>query len=199
MHKVFVLIFIFFLKTGYSQRIIDFNLYPANNSVTVKFKVAKGNSCNQYYVLHSLDSLYFNRIYDFAGICGDASSDIQNSWTHTNPALNQTNYYKIDLPPFETSGIRRIYVVAQQTVTIKAYPNPVGSNENLVSLKVDNLGNVKLVGFLYNQFGKPIRQFNVVSYSDITKVDVGDLHNGLYIIWLTDGEKPYAAKILINR
>jgi hypothetical protein len=56
-----------------------------------------------------------------------------------------------------------------------------------------------MIGFLYNQFGKPIREYDLTTKLDLTSIGVYDLENGLYVLWLTDGFQVYSAKFIINR
>jgi Secretion system C-terminal sorting domain len=191
---------LFYLFSGliYSQRIVDFKLSANATAVGIRFTITRGSSCDGYSVMHGTDSLHLTRVYEFAGICGDPGTDQPNSYTHANPALNKTNYYRIDLPPFERSSIRSTFIADPTNQELTIFPNPVGST-NKLSIRFGKTNATKFTGFIYNQFGQPIRELTFTSGTQENFLDVASIINGAYLIWLTDGEKSYSTKVLISR
>jgi hypothetical protein len=188
-----------FLPAG-AQRIISFNVFPANNSVLVKFVISAGPMCYGYTVLHSLDSMNYSQIYDFPGECGSYNSAMEYSYTHTTPALNQVNYYKIQLQPYEMSQVKRIYMSPAGYLNMIAYPNPVGDySSNWLMLKIMNTKDLVVTGAVYDQSGNPVKTVNTRALGEIAAVDIGGLSNGLYVVWLTDYDQAYNAKFIIRR
>lgn len=185
-----------------AQRIQNFNLYTVGSSVNVKFTISGGAQCSGYKIWHSLDSTYFgfNPIYDYPGVCGGSGSPEDISYIHANPSINQVNYYKVELVPVETSPVKRVYVPVDQTkVKLFLYPNPIGSFSDILNLKIPNIGSVKLFGFLYNQFGHKLRELDVTMQFDLASVNVYDLNDGFYEVWLTDGKQSYSSKFIVKR
>lgn len=197
-HKL-LYIFIFSSSFYFGQRIKNFNAFQVNNSVVLKFTVGAGPTCNGYTVLYSADSTFYNAIYDYPGICGNSTADDSQSWTHGNPAFNQNNYYKIQLNPGETSLAQKVFVVPQTKATLFAYPNPINNYTDLLSLRILGANNLRTVGFLYDQFGKPLRELDLRTVVDTSTLNINDLRDGLYVIWLTDGFMAYSTKFIIQR
>jgi hypothetical protein len=184
---------------GFAQRIQNFNVFAVNGSVGIKFTVSKGTQCNGYTIWHSLDSINFNVIYSYPGICGNTSADQDFSYTHTSPGVNVVNYYKIELPGVETSPVQRVYLTTTPQASLLMYPNPIVNEYDVLYLKIFNANNLRVVGFLYNQFGKPMRTLDITTKVDLANLYINDLENGLYVIWLTDGTQLFRGKFIINR
>lgn len=182
-----------------SQRIINFNLYPTSTLVGIKFTLTKGSDCGGYKILHSTDSLNFTVIEDYAGICGNTSADDTKNFTHTSPVLNQKNYYKVVLATSEASVIRGVYIASSNSDAVKAYPNPMDANNGILNCRVNGSGTSKLKAIIYGQNGKVFRELEVYSKSDVVTIEVGNLRNGMYLLEITNGDKPYTTKFLINR
>ena len=190
---------LFFTTLTYAQRIQNFNVFVAGTSVGIKFTIGTGAQCGGYKIYHSLDSSIFNQIYDYPGTCGNSSTPQDISYTHTNPAINQTNYYKVELVPVETSLIKRVFVPNVINAKLFVYPNPIVQIYDLLNLKISNIGSTRLVGFISSQFGNPLKQIDITTQGDLAAINVYDLTNGLYVIWLTDGVKAYSSKFIIVR
>lgn len=199
MKKILFITLLITSLRGYSQRIQNFNTFVAGNSVGIRFTVVKGPQCSGYTIYHSIDSVNFIQVYNFTGVVGDQNANQDISYTHSSPALNQVNYYKVELIPVETTPVNRIYVSNQPKIKMLVYPNPVVYNYDVLSMKLFNVSNIRVIGFLYNQFGKPLKQIDVTTVKDTGIMNVYDLSNGLYVLWLTDGTQVYSAKFIVNR
>jgi hypothetical protein len=199
MKKCFLVIFSIIAFASVAQRINDFNLFFAGNGITVKFTISKGTLCNGYNILHSLDSINFNTIYNFPGVCGNTSNDESISYFHASPEVNKNNYYKIELIPIEVSVIKKIFVFAASDLEAVLYPNPQTGNSDLLDLRIFNAGTIQLKGFIYDQHGSSIQELNLTTSFDLAKINVSNLKNGVYFIRLTGAEKKYSFKLIINR
>ena len=195
-----VLIFLIFIYGAiHSQRIINFNLYPANNIVGVSFTLTKGNNCGGYKILHSLDSLNFSTIEDYVGICGNTSTDDVKGFTHNSPALNQKNYYKVVLSTLESTLVKSVLITVQNAESLNTFPNPVNPDNNLIYFRIQNPNNALLKCHLYDQFGKLIREFEITNNTGASELDISTLKNGLYLFSITIGEKKFTSKFIVNR
>ena len=197
--SLFLVLFIGLTNYTVAQRIQNLNVFVAGTNVVVKFSIGTGTQCSGYKILHSLDSTYFNVVFDYPGICGTSATPEEISYTHTGPSLNQTNFYKVELVPIETSLTKRVFVPEQKISQLLVYPNPVTQLTDLLNLKIANAGKTRLIGFVYNQAGKPIKQLDVTTINDATNINIFDLNNGLYVVWLTDGFQVFSKKFIINR
>jgi hypothetical protein len=182
-----------------AQNIQNFNLVLAGSSVGVRWTLLHGNQCPGYNVYWSSDSLNFSPIYNYAGTCGDMNTDQSFSYTHTSPIPNQNNYYKVEMTALEMSPVRSIFVGSVQPTNMRIYPDPATANDDQIHFKIYNANNIKVAGFIYNQYGKPLRTIEVTTTVDTGVVPIGDLTNGLYVLWLTDGSIAYRAKFIVYR
>jgi len=200
MRALLLNILLLFNFCSFSQRIQNFNVFAAGTGVGIKFTITKGNQCSGYAIWYSADSINFSPLYTYPGICGDVNTDQDQSYTHTNPLQNQTNYYKVELQPLiEMSPVRRIYVSNQPQISMQVFPNPVVNIYDILNIKIFNTNNIRVVGFLYNQFGKPMRALDLRTTVDLAGLNINELSNGLYVIWLTDGTSAYSSKFIVNR
>jgi hypothetical protein len=182
-----------------AQRVQNFSLFLVNTQVAIRFTVTKGSQCFGYTIWHSLDSINFNQLYNYPGTCGDVSNDQDYSYTHANPALNQVNFYKIELIPVETTPAKSIFVSDQPRARLFLFPNPLTFNDDLLHLKIFNAVNLRTEGFIFNQAGNPVKELDITTQADLASINISDLPNGLYVIWLTDGISAFTSKFIIYR
>jgi hypothetical protein len=190
--------------TAFGQRIVNFNLSLVSNqgqntSVLVRFSITAGQTCPGYEILHSADSLNYIPVYNYAGICGDPNAETSYSFVHGAPLPNQNNFYKINIPGFESTAPQKIFVGQQAPQsTLRVYPNPVVT-EDRIRLKFFNFAGGLVEGFIYNQNGVRLMPLFIEVKQSDPEVAVGDLEDGLYIIWLTDGNILYRSKFIVKR
>jgi hypothetical protein len=195
-----VLYFLVFLSLNLSaQRIQNFFVFNANNQVGIRFTIGQGPQCSGYTIFHSTDSINFFQIYDYVGVCGDQNAPVEYSYTHSSPAINQVNYYKVTIFPTESSPVARIFVSALPNSRVMPFPNPITNSFDLLGLKFFNITNTRMDGFIFNQFGNPLRVLNFTTLGDLYYIPVNELENGLYILWVSDGLYTYHAKFIIHR
>jgi hypothetical protein len=198
MKKIIFLLFLL-CETLYAQRIQKFDAILSGTVVGVRFSISAGSSCNGYNVLHSIDSVNYYPIYNYAGICGELSKSQDHAFDHLSPTYDIVNFYKIELINLETSPARRVYVPSSAKVNMLLYPNPITTNYDALNLRVFNANNTRLVGFIYNQSGKPKHNLDITTKGEYASINVYDLSNDLYVLWLTDGYVVYSAKFIVNR
>lgn len=196
-----VLVLFLFLSLAISgQRIQSFNVFENNGTVVLKFAVKPGPSCFGFTVLHSADSITYAEIGSDPAICGISTISEPKEFTHFTPVKNVLNYYKVRLEPsVETSNERKIFVDdIDGKVKLSAYPNPFYLDD-VVTLKLFNVNNVALHGFLHNNYGKQIQTLNVTPSQNRATFSVSGLDNGAYSVWLTDGAQTFTCKLIILR
>ena len=197
MRKILTYIFFIVVINTHAQRIQNFSVFTASTSVGIKFTVKAGSQCAGYTIYHSIDSVNFYPIYNYAGICGDLTLDQDYSYTHQTPTINQINYYKIELTGAEISTVRRVYVSEIPQINMVVYPNPVYFYTDELNIRIFNTANLKLFGFLYDQFGKPLQKLDIITKTEFGTLNLYNLQNGVYVIWLTEGINIYSAKFII--
>lgn len=179
-----------------AQRIVDYNLFTGSNSVTGKFTLSAGSTCGGFTVQRSTDSLSFIQVYDYPNICGASGSPEPFSFTDKNPIVNQVNFYKIILNPYEIA-VRKIYVGQSNRSTLIAYPNPIMQGNNNLNLKLLNAGSIYVFGYVYNQFGHQAQVLNANTRDDLMSINISGFENGVYLVWLTDGLTAYCTKFIV--
>ncbi len=199
-----IILYILLILSGnfFSQgRIVSPSAFAAGTSVGIRFTIAPGPQCSGYNILYSTDSVYFTTLYNYPGVCGNVSTKQDISYTHSSPLQNQTNYYKIELVPLETSPVLRVYVGSSSTpsVYLRAYPDPITTDYDVLNLKFSNAVTTGVYGFIFNHSGKPVKPIQLPTQIDAAVLNVFDFPNDLYIVWLTDGTYVYKAKFIINR
>lgn len=195
-HTTFILIFLCSAFTAIAQRINGFNLYPLSNGVSVNFNIAPGPDCYGYKIYHCLDSVSYVEIYDFAGICGTSLENEFKSFTHTTATLNQINYYKVQLYPYEVAYNRILYTNDGKK-TILAYPNPVSSFNGYIRMKVAGVNNVGLEGYVCNEFGNKIQTLDLQTIGDVFQIQIETYADGVYFVWVSDGANIYSTKFIV--
>lgn len=195
---LFLLILMLFNFCFFSQRIVNLSLGTSAGIVRVDFTIGKGFDCYGYRVWHSSDSVFFNQVEDYPGLCSSSSQDMSYNFNHNSPALNAVNYYKVELSNVETSPIQRIYVPANDRPLLRAYPNPVLLGEYSIQLKTSNTENGQLEGFLCDESGHKLQELflNCVNYN--AELPLGTLGSGIYFLWLSDGYYVYGSKFVVS-
>lgn len=199
MYRVLILFAFLLPFSGFAQRIAGLNLVASEAFVGVRFTITKGSSCNGYSIYHSLDSVNFKVIYDYAGVCGSSASDDQKSYTHTSPTPNRVNYYKVDLWPVETSRIVGILIPAETESGILLYPNPISGKNDQLTLKLPGASSPNIGGLICDQFGKTLQPLNLQVQNNQTSFETAHLQSGVYTVKLMDGQQTYVSKFVILR
>ena len=194
--KKLLLLFLISFCHGHAQRISDFYLNTAGNVVTGKFTILPGSVCSGFTVFRSTDSLNYFQIYDSPQVCGNYYTPETKSFSDANPAINQYNFYKVFLQPFDVT-IQKIYVGKNQGTNMLTYPNPIYQGNSTLNLKLINAGNANVFGYLFNQGARPLQKLNLYTVNDITAISVAGLDNGVYLLWLTDGNVAFSAKFIV--
>ncbi|MEI8137567.1 MAG: T9SS type A sorting domain-containing protein, partial [Bacteroidota bacterium] len=141
----------------------------------------------------------YSTIYHYPGVCGNTSTDENVSYLHTNPYFNANNYYKIELVPIEMSFAKKIFVPEIPIVNAIIYPNPIVTNADQLKFRILSANNTKLTGYIYNHAGIPISTLELTTVFDIATINVNEFKNDTYLIKLSDSEKTYSFKFIINR
>jgi hypothetical protein len=197
-------LFLFLISATFASaqwgRVQDVNVSPdRSGAVFIRFSVSPGPPCEGFNVQHSTDSIVFRNVHEsFESFGGSGTTEVKE-WVHTSPAYNTTNFYRIEIrSPFEQSLIRRIYVSEPGRSRLMPYPNPLFGSMNLLSLRAFDAGSARMTGFLYNRLGYPLRELNVIFTQELGAINVGDLEDGLYVIWLTEGTTVYSCKFVVK-
>lgn len=192
------LLLILFANFLVAQRIQNIALSSAGGIVRVDFSVIKGSNCNGYKIWHSNDSLLFQTVGDYPGLCSSPMEDLSHTFNHNSPRPNAVNYYKIELEFVETSDIQRIYVGAGERPLLTPYPNPVLLTEEYIQLKTSNTENAAMEGFICDEAGHTLRSLLLNCYNYTLQLPLSGLTSGIYFVWLSDGVYVYGTKFIVS-
>jgi hypothetical protein len=191
----------FFLFSLYlsAQRIAAFQAQNVKGVVALRFTISPGPTCNGYSILRSTDSVNYIPIYSTGEICGNYNAPESKAYDDASPAQNQANFYRVQLMPYELSEIRRVFVSAKPMRLLTPYPNPLLKTDGNLNLRLYGVENVHAEGFLYNQSGNRLRALDLTTKGEHASLYVGDLDEGVYVIWLTEGTQAFSCKFAIYR
>ena len=193
----FIILYILCVYTVLSQRLANVQLYPQNNQVLIHFVITAGTSCSGYKIAHSSDGVTYQTIHEYPQICGASGTDEPFDVVHTSPMLNQINYYKIEVFPFDQEYASVFVPQSTSTGTLWVCPNPLSKNQNQVMLKVAGHQKSKLQGFICSSDGIRLCDLHVTLTAGSTLVNVQFPSDGLYYFVLTDGIGVFSAPCLV--
>ncbi|MES2763439.1 MAG: T9SS type A sorting domain-containing protein [Bacteroidota bacterium] len=171
---IHILFFICLISNGmFSQsRIQQLQATQYKQSVLINYVITQGNSCSGYQIQRSTDSVNFETIYDYSGVCGELTKSQEISFTDEHPYKNSVNYYRVLIPPADHSKITSVLYSPISEKGYVLYDNPVSDYLILRSITKSKLK-------IYNQTGHLVRE--IISSEDASyKEDVSFLDNGLY-------------------
>lgn len=143
-----------FLGTTYSyaqSRIQELIATSFNHNIVINYIISAGNSCAGYQIYRSTDSVNFEIIHDYSGICGETTKRQSVTFKDEQPEKNKKNYYKILIQPSDYSNVVSVFFSDLSENGYLLMQNPV--NNKLVVLGNSNVKTLKI----YNQTGTFIR------------------------------------------
>lgn len=180
-----------------AQRLSAFQLYPQNNQVLIHFVISAGVSCSGYRISHSTDEWNYQVIKDVPQVCGASGTDEPKDELHANPVINQINYYKIELFPFETAYASVFVPLSSANGTVLVCPNPLPKNQGSLKIKILGGSNSSMQGFICGPEGYRYNELNFKMDSEFCELPVQFTQEGLYYIVLSDGTRSYNAPFLV--
>ena len=174
-----------FSQTG-SISLDFFDIKQYNGNVYIDITLSQGNTCNGIIIQRSLDTIYFQKIAQFEGICGNTSSPTSYNFLDENPILNQTGYYRVKFGNNIYSEIIEILIIDSQNNEYQLRPHPAN---NETTLYFNNQPGVSYELMLFSVDGIKIR----TSKSSTNKffIETSTLNNGFYIFLIKQGSTNY--------
>lgn len=137
-----------------AQVLRDFRVYPAQSALVFTWTLSTGSTCQNLQVEQSLDSVNFETIHIYPGVCGSPTEEQTYYWTHSEPVLNRTVWYRLILGPTSQSDVVVYRFMNYGSSGVLVFPNPVQQGSSIfvrdivrgpVTLSLMNLqGNVIL-------------------------------------------------------
>ena len=188
---LFLASFCLIFSTSNSQtRIQELSAVQYNQNVIISYLISAGNSCAGYQILRSNDSLNFELIYDYAGICGESTKSQNITFTDESPQKNSKNYYKVLIQPSDFSNVISVFYTDLAEKGYLLIQNPITSNLSLLSDL--NSGILKI----YDQTGKLTLSLSP-NEQGLYHEDISWLGNGIYYFILENAKgKPLHGKFI---
>lgn len=174
-----------FSQTG-SISLDFFDIKQYNGNVYVDITLSQGNTCNGIIIQRSLDTIYFQNIAQFEGICGNTSSPTRYNFLDENPIQNQTSYYRVKFGNNIYSEIIEILIIDNQNNDYQLRPHPAN---NETTLYFNNQPGVSYELILFSIDGVKIRTLK--SSSNKFFIETSTLNNGFYIFLIKQGSTNY--------
>lgn len=174
-----------FSQTG-SIALDFFDIKQYNGNVYVDITLSQGNTCNGIIIQRSLDTIYFQNIAQFEGICGNTSSPTRYNFLDENPIQNQTSYYRVKFGNNIYSEIIEILIIDNQNNDYQLRPHPAN---NETTLYFNNQPGVSYELILFSIDGIKIRTLK--SSSNKFFIETSTLNNGFYIFLIKQGSTNY--------
>lgn len=189
-----IVLFCFFLSAcAYSNaqsRVQELTATQFKQNVIIRFVISPGNSCSGYQIQRSNDSLNFEVLYDYVGICGELNKPQTITYTDKSPLKNVVNYYRILIPPSDFSNIVSVFYHDISENGYLLFSNPITKTLLLQS----NFENGKLK--IYNQKGGLVKEY-FPNENGIYSEDISSLPGGLYYFIIeTDNKKTTSGKFI---
>jgi len=179
-----------------AQTVIEsFSVTQVESSVQVDWTVGPGNTCSDLQIRYSIDSITFNTIYEYPGICGNTGSSQSYAWIFTSPVCGFKSYFQVVSATEGTLAEASLNVVCfGETGVISVY-NPLSGNI-IVNANIPSGAN-----WTYNVYdlnGQPVLTFPITEYS--TSIVWNPLHSGIYVYEMLDEQgKSRSGHLLIRK
>lgn len=175
---------IFLGLSAQEGRLADFSAIQLNRSnVQISWTMKAGVSCQSPEVQRSTDSLNFNSIYRYPGVCGGGDEQETYRWIDSRAILNAKSYYRLKIDEGEFSRIAVIEAGINFSASpIRVYPQPCTNTLNLAYL--EELGKVEVLR-VFNSSGAEFRLNSISSTGDqLLSFSTSSLPAGLYFLWV---------------
>lgn len=191
---MFILLVVSWGFTHSQSRITYFYATSLVDSIRLNLTITVGNSCAGWQVLKGNDSISFNPIYTYPGICGNVSYAESYSYTDFSPNKTSPNYYRILVPPADYSPILRVDL-AKNFSNLLIYPQPA---ETMLYISSNEIKNTNYEMRIYDRFGR--KMADIISYTyDVIGINVSAFPLGVYAFYIIgDNGNAWRGKFLKN-
>ena len=155
------------------SRVQQLSAAQYKQNILISFIISRGNACSGYQIQRSSDSINFDVIYDYRGICGELTNPQNISYTDETPLKNAVNYYRVMIPPADYSIIVSVIFSDISEKGYLLYSNPV--TQTLQILSSSSNGKLKI----YNQRGSFVKEY-FPNANGLYREDVSSFTAGLF-------------------
>ncbi|MFZ9943100.1 MAG: T9SS type A sorting domain-containing protein [Bacteroidia bacterium] len=171
-----------------------FTLVQTPEGVLVDFTMFAGATCNGIRLERSSDSLSFETVHEFVGVCGSSTGETSYQFTDLNPIRNQIAYYRLDAGLQGLySDLRSIFYIDYGSDGLTVFPNPCRDG---CTWYINNLSGDFFDCILTDAAGRLMRRETI--QGNMWQPETQSLPQGLYYYQIRrQNELKYAGKILI--
>jgi hypothetical protein len=180
--KFQILLFLFFCfatavrSYGQTNPILgSFSANDNNGEVYLSWSIVAGSTCNGISILRAGDGIDFKEIGNIAGVCGSSSSEVNYSFTDTNPLKNAVNYYRLELGFSNFSQIISIEIIDIESNGYQVRPNP---STDFSTIYFENSKRQEYQFELHNLAGMQV--MSSLTKDDFIQVNSSILGSGVY-------------------
>ncbi len=183
---------------GYQPEGLQFEATKAEELTSFYWNHSSGYLVEKYVVERSTDGIEFKQISEQISK-GGQSKEIYEDFD-LEPATGD-NYYRLKLVnadgSFSYSEAQKVNFAKVLDYTI--FPNPANSFVKLNLEKIIGSENVTIT--IFNNIGLEIKRFELDEvWSKNYQMDIRDLHEGYYVVWLNvPGKRPIAKQLMVGR
>jgi hypothetical protein len=173
-----------------------FSVIKNDGRVLLNWVTRPGTTCEGVDVMRSTDSLNYELIYHYAGICGGPNTAMSYSYLDEHPVSNYRNFYRLELGRVGTTGVRAIEVVDLRNQGYQVRPNPIVATSKVY---FDNPNREPYQLFLINTTG--IVQAQWETREESIDLKATDFQPAMYFLRIqdSDGKVKAQGKVLILR
>jgi hypothetical protein len=173
-----------------------FSLVQASEGVLVDFTMYAGATCNGIRLERSFDSITFETVHEFVGVCGSSSGETDYQFTDLNPVRNRISYYRLDAGLQGLySELRSIFYIDYGKDGITVFPNPCSDG---CTWYISNTSGDFFDCILTDAIGRLMRRETI--RGNMWQPETQSLPHGFYYYQIRQqNELKYTGKILINK
>ena len=175
--------------------LIDFQAIPENGVCLLQWTVSAGSNPASFEIQRSSDAVQFASIGSLPGGT-PASTPLQYSFTDHQPVAG-ANYYRLKMTDTDGnqfySGIRSVNFNDGTATGLRLYPNPASDQLTISMPAITGTAEWRI----NNTAGSVVRK-SKFSSTELFRVPIGGLANGLYFIEVRYGSEKYIQSFIKN-
>ena len=176
---------------------ITFNAVRQGQNVLLTWSTLSEQNSAYYDVERSYDGIGFNKIGQVPA-AGNSSNLMNYRFTELDAAKLMI-FYRLKMVDVDAgyrfSPVRVVPKLDRSSKIFLVYPNPAGSNINIV---LNDAATENLQLQIINPIGQLVRVIEVLKGTQFIKLDVSELPKGIYVIKLTGRETADVNKLVIR-
>jgi hypothetical protein len=170
----------------------NFTAQKNENKIFINWTITAGNTCNGIFVFRSTDSVHYQNIGAFYGVCGSEIISQQFTFTDSSPIPNKRNFYTLQLGNTWLNQVVSLFFLANGSVLLA--PNPVKQN---IQLYFENSKKSKAQVTIFNYSGMAV--LSGTTQDNTLSLSTASLNNGIYNYSLLVGNERFSGKFIVNK